>query len=65
MKGNGFTVSLSKDTDIKSAKQWCQQLFGPENPNVWCTLEPGWSIGSDNAHFTKESQMVMFILNWL
>lgn len=63
MQGNGYTLELEVMLEGR-AREWCQKMFGPENPNVWSTLEPGWSIRYKRAHFTNKQQMEMFMITW-
>lgn len=60
----GHIIELHEDTNIESAKSWCREYFGVENPNVWSTLEPGWSIQYNRAKFQKHDHAVVFRLSW-
>jgi hypothetical protein len=64
MKGYGHTVKIAQGEDRELARSWCRERFGVENPNVWHTLEPGWSIRGWYAHFTRHDDWVMFALTW-
>jgi hypothetical protein len=62
MRGEGHTVEFAGDSGL--ARQWCYRHFGAENPNVWSTREPGWSIRCGQAHFTDHESMVLFMMVW-
>ena len=64
MQGNGHTIELDSIETAEAVRKWCMGRWGNENPMVWHTVEPGWSVRGQKVHVTNHDRWVLFTMVW-